>query len=269
MTRRDGLRLAGAGRPNAAGGPTVRGEPGSGRGGGSGGCGATTRAAAGPSGARRAGAGGQQRASVRAGGRCGSGRVVRGGGPGPAGVCSRAGVRSGLAVLRAAGVRGWRVLHGRDGFGPGIVGRQAERRAHGVGELPAARRSDPPGPWPAPGRRPGPRRPGRSGRREVSGGGGCESCAYISAAASRGPERRRAGQHLERRRRPARTGRPARRPGWPSIRSGDDVVQGAHEMPGAGQPGRGRHGPLAQPEIRQVHVIRPARAGCPAACSPA
>jgi hypothetical protein len=68
------------------------------------------------------------------------------------------------------------------------------------------------------------------------------------------PERRRAGQQLERRAgQPVLIGPPVRRPALDLL--GRDVVQRAQELARPGQPGRGSQGLLAQPEIGQVHVV--------------
>ena len=128
---------------------------------------------------------------------------------------------------------------------------------------PAAGAAGDAAPTPGPGRTPGaaPRRtPGSSGSgrpgalasarsntsstaarqvraaRELSGGGGSDTCAYITAMPSSPPERRRPGQQLEggagQR---VLVGAAVDRVALDLL--GRDVVQGAEELPGAGQPG--------------------------------
>ena len=165
------------------------------------------------------------------------------------GTGSRAGADDGLDARRATSRAG---LPGLTGYLR--IGRQPERLAQRVGELPAAA-------IPVPGRlgqRPGQHRVRSRRKIRPQGGQRRRRLGNVRVHHRRRllpVERRHPGQQLERRARQRVLIRPPVHRAAPELLR-RDVIQRAQELPGAGQ-ADGRQHRLAQPEIRQVHVIGP------------
>ena len=184
--------------------------------------------------------------------------------PGTVAVASFSENGGGRGVLfRGAGANrpggfGARVISLRDAPGTRVIRRQAERPAQSISEPPAAGIAIP--------RRLSQRlrQDAVHRRRKVQAAARSAAAAAPTCAPRSPPRPDHAGTASHRRatrtpRTPASTGRPARPPACPHLLR-RRIARGPQELPRPGQAQRG-HRTLAQPEIRQVHVIGPARPG--------